>query len=220
VSAKVEVSPVHLIRCFSLLLCALLPAVEAAADADTGDESSKPERSALIVVDAQVGVFAKLWESTRVADNIEQLVREARGSGVPIIWVQHSDTDTLKLGSEAWQLLPRLVPEPSERVLHKTFNSSFAGTDLDAQLRAQHVTRVVLAGAASNWCIRATAYAALDRGYNLTLVSDAHSTESIPASEGHAVAAEAIVAETNIAFQWLSAPGVSTEATPTAEVRF
>jgi hypothetical protein len=40
-------------------------------------------------------------------------------------------------------------------------------------------THVVLAGAATNWCIRATAYGALERGYDLTLVKDAHTTETM-----------------------------------------
>ena len=50
-------------------------------------------------------------------------------------------------------------------------------TALEATLAARGVSHVVLAGAESAWCIRATAYGALERGYDLTLIDDAHTTE-------------------------------------------
>lgn len=176
-------------------------------------------RSALLVIDAQVGVLSPVWESGRVLRNIEALVAKARAAGVPVIWVQHSDAE-LRHGSEAWKLVPSLVPAPAEPAIHKNYNSSFAKTDLDQRLKALGVSRLVLAGAATNWCIRATAYAAVERGYNLALVSDAHSTEPIQLTDGKVVAAEAIVADLNTVFQWLSVPNVRTEVARTSEVAF
>lgn len=174
--------------------------------------------SALLVVDAQVGVLASVWEAQRVTANLETLVAKARASGVPVIWVQHSDNE-LKYGSDAWRLAPGFVPTASELVIHKKYNSAFAGTDLEARLKSLGISRLVLAGAATNWCIRATAYAAVDRGFHLTLVGDAHSTESIPLPGGKVVPAEAIVNDLNTVFTWLSAPDVRTEVKSTAEVR-
>ena len=65
-----------------------------------------------------------------------------------------------------------------------------------AELAARGATRLVLAGASTNWCIRATAYAALERGYDLTLVQDAHSTKSMDLGDGRRVAARAPAAAT------------------------
>lgn len=76
-------------------------------------------------------------------------------------------------------VVPELVPAEGEALIHKQFNSSFEQTSLDSELARLGATHVVLAGAATNWCIRATAYGALGRGYDLTLVKDAHTTESM-----------------------------------------
>mgnify|MGYP001313611031 CR=1 FL=1 len=176
-------------------------------------------KSALVIVDAQVGVLASIWESERVVGNLERLVAKARAAQVPVVWVQHSD-DELKFGSDAWKLAPNFVPSPAEAVIHKKFNSSFADTDLDHKLKALGISRLVLAGAATNWCIRATAYAAVDRGYNLALVADAHSTEPIKLADGRVIAAESIVQDLNTVFAWISVPKVRTEVTPTADVAF
>lgn len=174
-------------------------------------------KSALVVVDAQVGVLGPVWESQRVMANLERLVAKARNAGSLIVWVQHSD-DELKFGSDPWKLAPNFIPAPNEIVIHKQHNSSFAKTDLDQTLKSRHIGRIVLAGAATNWCIRATAYAAVDRGYNLTLVSDAHSTESITLKDGRVVSAESIVTDLNVVFEWLNAPDVKTEVVNTAAV--
>ena len=72
---------------------------------------------------------------------------KARGAGVPVVWVQHSDNE-LKYGSDNWKLAQNFVPTTSEKVIHKRFNSSFADTELDQTLKALGVSRIVLAGAA------------------------------------------------------------------------
>lgn len=176
-------------------------------------------KSALVVVDARVGPLGSVWESERITGNIEGLVRRARADGVPIVWMQHSD-DELKYGSAPWQLVPQFVPASSEVVIHKKFNSSFAGTDLDQRLTALCVSRMVLAGALTNWCICATAYAALDRGFDLTLVSDGHSTEPVELEGGKAIPAESITTELNTVIRWISYPNVSVSVTKAADVSF
>ena len=65
----------------------------------------------------------------------------------------------------------------------------------------------VLPGAATNWCIRATAYAALESGYDLTLIKDAHTTGTIEMQDGGKIEASDIVKELNIVMKWVSYPG-------------
>lgn len=173
----------------------------------------------MLAVDAQVGVLSSVWESKRVIANLQTLVAKARAAGTPVIWVQHSDNE-LKFGSDAWKFAPELLPSASEAIIHKTFNSSFAGTELESRLKSMGVTRLVLGGALTNWCIRATAYAAVDRGFNLALVGDAHSTQPLQMPDGKVVPAEAIVSDMNAVFQWLSAPHVRTEVLSTKAVAF
>jgi nicotinamidase-related amidase len=146
-------------------------------------------------------------------------VERARAESVPILWVQHSDED-LPQGSEQWQWVPELVPGRGEPLLHKQFNSSFEQTTLEEELAKLGATHVVLAGAATNWCIRATAYGALGRGYDLTLVKDAHTTETMELGDGVKIEAANVIQELNIAMTWLSYPGRRNGAARAEEVNF
>jgi nicotinamidase-related amidase len=166
-------------------------------------EGNKP---VLMVVDVQVGVVNDAWEAPRVIKNVARAVERARAEGVPVIWVQHSN-DELPRGSAQWQWVPELIPSGGEPLIDKQFNSAFEQTPLDAELARLGATHVVLAGAATNWCIRATAYGALDRGYDLTLVKDAHTTGSIDLEGGAKIEAANIVRELNVAVAWLEYPG-------------
>lgn len=164
------------------------------------------QQAALVVVDVQVGVVAEAWQAPRVIANVALAVARARAQGVPVVWVQHHDHN-LAQGSPAWQWVPELVPAASEPLIHKAFNSSFEQTTLEAELAARGVARIVLAGAQTSWCIRATAYAALERGYDLTLLSDAHTTETLVMDDGTRLEAEQAVHDLNIAMTWLRYPG-------------
>jgi nicotinamidase-related amidase len=163
-------------------------------------------KTVLLVVDVQVGVMRSAWEASRIIKNIIVAVEKARSQGVPVIWVQHSDNELI-YGSPEWQWVPELVPAGDEARIYKHFNSAFEQTSLEDTLAQHGATRIVLAGAATNWCIRATAYGALDRGYDLTLLKDAHTTEMIEFEDGTKIEAVDIIMELNIAMKWLAYPG-------------
>ncbi len=163
-------------------------------------------KGVLLVVDVQTGVMGEAWDAPRVINNVARTVQRARDQGVPVIWVQHS-SDELPHGSEPWQWVPELKPAANEARIDKQFESSFERTKLDEELAKIGATHITLAGAMTNWCIRATAYAALDRGYDLTLVKDAHTTANIDLGNGKMIEATTVVAELNIAMTWLRYPG-------------
>ncbi len=163
-------------------------------------------KAVLVVVDVQVGVMAQAWDAPRVIANVAAAVERARQAGVPVVWVQHSNHE-LPLDSPPWQWVPELVPAAGEARIHKRYNSSFEDTELEAHLAHLGATHVVLAGAATNWCIRATAYGALDRGYDLTLVSDAHTTETMVLEGGPTIEAASVIADLNLTMKWLEYPG-------------
>ena len=164
-------------------------------------------KAVLLVVDVQVGVMAEAWDAPRVIGNVARTVERARGQGVPVVWVQHSDSSELPLESPAWQWVPELAPAQGEALIHKRFNSSFEQTTLDAELARLGASHITLAGASTNWCIRATAYGALERGYDLTLVNDAHTTGTIELDNGRRIEAASVVDELNLAMTWLDYPG-------------
>ncbi|GAB4501074.1 MAG: cysteine hydrolase family protein [Anaerolineales bacterium] len=159
------------------------------------------------------------WDSPRIIKNISIAVEKARKSNIPIIWVQHSD-DELTYNSPDWNFVPALSPAEGEIQIHKQFNSSFEQTLLEETLSGLGVTRIVLAGAATNWCIRATAYGALERGYDLTLVKDAHTTETLDIENGIKIEAIDIIRELNIAMTWLSYPGRTNKTISVGEIDF
>ena len=163
-------------------------------------------RSALLVVDVQVGVVAAAGDIARQLDAITLAVRKARDAGVPVIWVQHDDEE-LPRGSAEWQWVPALQPQTDDIRVYKQHNSSFEQTTLEAELAARGVSHIVLAGAVTSWCIRATAYAALDRGYDLTVLHDAHIAKDMRLDDGSVVEAANTVREFNVVMQWLSYPG-------------
>ena len=176
-------------------------------------------KSVLLIVDVQVAVMSRAWQAPRVIGNVTRLVERARKQGVPLIWMQHSAED-LPYGSAQWQWVPELVPARSEALIHKLFESSFEQTALDEELAQRGATHIVLAGASTNWCIRATAYGALDRGYDLTLVEDAHTTTTMPLEDGAAIDAENVVREFNISMTWVRYPGRCNRTAKSEQVDF
>ena len=72
-----------------------------------------------------------------------------------------------------YELLPSLRARPGEIVVDKWTFGAFASTDLEAQLRARGVRKILLAGILTNVCVFATAVQACDRFFRVCLVEDA-----------------------------------------------
>jgi len=173
--------------------------------------------AALLVIDAQNGVLAATADRDSVLANIGVLVARARTEGAPVIWVQHAG-EGLPRGSEGWQLVPEVSRLGSEPVVHKGYGDSFEDTDLEELLARRGVGRLVVAGAQSDACVRATIHGAFTRGYDVTLVSDAHTTGDRTADGGPP--AGEVIAHTNLYWSYQSAPGRTAHTVPTPEVSF
>jgi nicotinamidase-related amidase len=173
--------------------------------------------AALLIIDVQNGVVAGSYNRDSVIKNINTLVGRARAEDVPVIWVQHSD-EGLPEGSESWQYVPELVREDSEPLVHKHYVDSFEDTDLEGVLAERGVGRLVVTGAQTDACIRSTLHGAIVRGYDATLVGDAHTTEDL--SEYGAPSPELVIAHTNLYWAEQRAPGRRGGTVPTSEVTF
>ena len=179
---------------------------------------SDRSETALLIVDVQRDVVANAHDRDAVVANINTLVGQARDRGIPVVWVQHSD-DELVEGSDGWQYVDELKREESEPLVHKHFGDSFEDTDLEAILAERKVGHLVVAGAQTDACIRSTLHGALVRGYDATLVSDAHTTED-PSQWGAPLNAEQVIAHTNMYWKYEEAPGRSGGTVATADVDF
>jgi len=174
--------------------------------------------TALLVVDMQRGVVADAYEADRVIDNINVLVTRARAADVPVIWVQHADEE-LPAGTEAWEMVEALVRESDEPLVHKSFGDSFEDTDLESVLEEHRVGRLVVTGAQTDACIRATLHGALVRGYDTLLVEDAHTTEDLR-EWGGPLSPDQAIAYTNMYWRWAAAPGRTGGTVVAAELDF
>lgn len=177
----------------------------------------RPE-TALLVIDVQTDVVADAHERDAVVANIAALVERARAAGVALVWVQHSD-DELSPGSPGWELVTELSPANDEPVVHKRYGDAFEDTDLETVLAAHRVGAVVITGAETDACIRATLHGALVRGYDVTLVADAHTTAD-RRPWGCPIGPAEAIGYTNLYWAHTSAPGRATGVLSTAEVTF
>lgn len=176
-------------------------------------------KTALMIIDVQNDVFGYAWRKDEVIANINKLVVAARAAGTPVIWVQHSD-DYMTIGSEAWDLVQDLIkPEPGESVIQKNYRSSFESTDLDDVLAKLGISHLVITGGETNNCVRHTSHAAIERGYDVTLVSDAHTTVDGAWGVENLTAAD-IVAEQNGSFSQYQLPGRLADVKETQQVTF
>ncbi len=173
--------------------------------------------TALIVIDVQNGVVAGAHERDAVVANIAGLVERARREDVPVVWVQHAD-EGLERGSDDWRIVPELAPQPDEPLVEKQYGDSFEATDLEGVLSGLGVGRLVVAGAQTDACIRSTLHGAFTRGYDVTLVGDAHTTED--QSDWGAPTPDKVIAHTNLYWKFQDAPGRTAGTVDAADVQF
>jgi maleamate amidohydrolase len=151
-------------------------------------------RPALIVVDMSVGftdpgspLFCPLDD---VVAAIQRLARETRRAGFPVVYttVAYREADkqtaavfidkvpallTLEAGSRWVEIDPRLAPQAGERVVKKLFASAFFGTEVASLLASHHCDGVIVTGASTSGCVRATAVDALQHGYRVVVPREA-----------------------------------------------
>jgi nicotinamidase-related amidase len=173
--------------------------------------------TALLVIDVQNGVVAEAHERDAVVANVGSLVDKARQEQVPVVWVQHSDNE-LERGSEAWRIVPELSRDDAEPLVEKHYGDAFEDTNLEMVLSGLGVGRLVVAGAQTDECVRSTLHGAFVRGYDATLVGDAHTTEDLTAFG--APPPDQVIAHTNLYWKYHSAPGRTAGTVETKDVDF
>jgi nicotinamidase-related amidase len=173
--------------------------------------------TALLVVDVQNTVVEGNHDRDAVVARVGSLVEKARRERVPVVWVQHFDENIVR-GSDDWRIVPELTPGDAEPLVEKSYGDAFEDTALETVLSGLGVGRLVVVGAQTDACIRSTLHGALARGYDATLVSDAHTTED--QSAWGAPPPDQVIAHTNLYWTYQTAPGRTAGTVQTAEVDF
>lgn len=177
---------------------------------------SERTESVLIVIDVQVNVVAEAFERDVKIANMVTAVDKARAKAIPVIWVRHSESE-LPIGSDGWQIVPELVPFAGEPIVEKLYRSSFVETDLESHLAQFKAGHLYICGAETNNCVRHTSHAALEAGYDVTLIADAHTTTGFEWN-GFLVDAARTIDEQNINFMGYDLPGSSAQAKKVADL--
>ena len=150
---------------------------------------SIPTTTALLVIDAQVGLLDRAYRRDEVVVSLAELIAKARTAGAPVIYVQHDSDeagDLLEVGSPSWRIHPALTPRDTEPVVHKRSSDSFYRTTLQLELDARRVTRLIVGGMKTEMCVDTTSRAAVSRGYDVSRAADAHTTTdtgTLPAAQ-------------------------------------
>ena len=174
---------------------------------------------ALVVIDVQAGLFAVTpgpFDASGVLARINDLSTRARAAGCPVIFIQHDGAaEGLEPGSPGWQLDPALVREPTDLVIRKTACDAFYRSALGETLARAGVRAVVVTGYATEFCVETTVRRAASEGFDVVLVSDAHTTCDRPV-----LPARQVIAHHNWVLANLVQPDNPVQVRPAREVEF
>ena len=137
--------------------------------------------TALVIIDVQKGMWSDSfapYDDQGVLARIAALIAQARTAGTPIMYVQHhgEGDHPFQPGKPGFPFHDAIAPAPGDDVTVKHKSSAFHGTDFDAKLRAAGIGHLIVTGMQSEYCVDSAIRGAYERGYKVTLVSDAHST--------------------------------------------
>ncbi|NVN17296.1 isochorismatase family protein [Muricauda sp. HICW] len=156
--------------------------------------------TALVLIDVQKGLQETSFYGTErnnldAEKNCGKLLRFFRTKSLPVFHVKHNSSNIdsplypNKMGND---FHPEVRPLISEPVFEKNVNSAFIGTNLEANLKAKHITDVVIAGLTIEHCISTSVRMASNLGFNVILVSDATAAFDKIGYDGNAYSAEVI----------------------------
>jgi nicotinamidase-related amidase len=139
--------------------------------------------TALLVIDIQVGLFPEtdpVYDGDRLLERVSRLIAKARVCHVPVIYVQHNEGvgEPLETNSQGWNIHPVIAPAPGDSIIQKHTPDSFHETNLQQELVALGINKLVLTGIQTDLCVNETCRRAAKLGYEVTVAKDAHSTWS------------------------------------------
>lgn len=174
--------------------------------------------TALLVIDVQQALCTGRWAAfdiEQVIERINALSAKARAAGMPVVLVQHEEGEgPMAFDSPGWQLAAGLDTQPGDHRIRKQTTDSFHETALQPLLQQHGITQLIVCGLQSEFCVDSTVRRALALGYQVVLVSDAHST-----LDNGVLSAAQISAHHNATLANITSFGQRVSTTPAAELR-
>lgn len=136
---------------------------------------------ALLIIDIQKVSFTTetpRYDAINVIKRINKLSALFRQKGDLVIYIQHdgSAMGFCKPETKEWEILDSLVREPNDIILPKTANDAFYNTNLEQFLKENKIDELVITGCATDFCVDATVKGGITKDFNITVISDAHTT--------------------------------------------
>jgi nicotinamidase-related amidase len=135
-------------------------------------------QTALLIIDAQVGIIegpiGPVFQKEELLTTLEMTIKLAREKGIPVIFIQ--DIEVADAGSSELAIHPQIAPLKTEKVIQKSATNAFFATELKTELDHLGVQHLVIAGCKTEYCVDTTCRSAISLGFDVTLVSNAHST--------------------------------------------
>ena len=147
---------------------------------------------ALLIIDMQKVSFTPKtprFDAVNVIARINRLSELFRAHGLPVIFIQHNGRkqNFCAPGSKGWEILDELIRKPGDQVISKEANDAFYQTQLHLFLQMNRINELIITGCATDFCVDSTVKSALVHDYNLTIISDAHTTADRPFLEASKV---------------------------------
>ena len=139
-------------------------------------------KTGLLIIDVQVAMFSvsdfPLHKGDKLIENIRYLLDKARATEIPVFFVQHigADEGVFGKGKPTWEIDHRIEPLASETIIFKRTPDSFHQTSLHEELQKKIISKLVIVGCQTEFCVDTTCRRAFSMGYDSILVEDAHST--------------------------------------------
>lgn len=162
-----------------------------------GQQPGTLSDAALIMIDLQNTYRRGVMQLTGVEEAIVEartLLQMARDNRVPVFHIRHDagPGSPYDVNAEIGQISDEVAPIAGESVITKNYPNSFVQTDLDAQLKALGIQKIVLAGFMTHMCINSTAHGGFNLGYAPTVVASATATRPLQSAGGKVLSAQQV----------------------------
>lgn len=142
-------------------------------------------KKALLIIDMQKGSFTAQtprFDTPGVVNRINQLATLFRQQGHAVIFIQHDGTSANEFvpHTRDWELLDNLQVEQTDLKVSKYANDVFYRSNLESVLSQQKADELYMTGCATDFCVESTIQSALAKDYDITVVSDGHTTGERP----------------------------------------
>lgn len=175
--------------------------------------------TALLVIDVQIGIIDHFpsYNKDQVLANINDLLTKARAARVPVVYVRHDGGKghPLEANTTGWPIHQRVAPVDSEPIVEKQSCSSFYETPLQAMLDKAGISHLIVTGCMTEYCVDTACRHATTLGFDVTLVSDGHTT-----IDNELLKAEQIIAHHNHALHGFSSGKNAVTVKPASEIDF